>query len=421
MPSSMRFGPWCGAVTSSSATVKAGLALNTTVSLVYGTGSDAQGIPTPPTESEPAALESAEISVATFMLEALTSNTQYYYALKINGAVDAATVGRFHTFPLEGSASTFKFATAGDASMGSNHRVFDEIREAAPLFFLHLGDLHYGDTDSVKVRDYRSNYARALKPRRQADLFRSVSVAYAWDDHDFCGDNSDGSAKGRAAACRAYRQCVPHYPLLADAANPGAQGDESIHQAFTVGRVRVLVLDTRSRRDKVSMLGAAQKQWLLGELLAASDQYRLTVIHSSVPWLGRPTSGKREQWWHFSDERDEIGGFIESNDIRNVCMISGDAHMLAIDDGSLNSTIKTGGQSVKNGVGRFPTLVAAPLDRNPSTKGGDYSAGKHDAGAGQYALVTVVDDGGPSVRVIWEGKSQEKGRTIVSHSFVSPR
>ena len=48
------------------------------------------------------------------------------------------------------------------------------------------------------------------------------------------------------------------------------------------------MIDTRSERDADlgTMLGAAQLDWLLDELLAARDDHALTVLVSPTPWIG---------------------------------------------------------------------------------------------------------------------------------------
>jgi hypothetical protein len=75
-------------------------------------------------------------------------------------------------------------------------------------------------------------------------------------------------------------------------------------------------------------------------------------------------------------------------------MVSGDAHMLAFDDGS---------HTDYSGSGRagFPLLQAAALDRKPSVKGGPYS-GPVLPGAGQFGLVHV-EPGDDGVRLTVEG------------------
>ena len=79
--------------------------------------------------------------------------------------------------------------------------------------------------------------------------------------------------------------------------------------------------------------------------------------------------------------------------------------LCAIDDGTHTDYSGTG-------AGGFPLLQAAPLDRPGSTKGGPYTS-EVFTGGGQFGLVEIQDDGGPSVGVRLEGRSWD-GRLLVS-------
>jgi alkaline phosphatase D len=191
-----------------------------------------------------------------------------------------------------------------------------------------------------------------------------------------------------------------------------------IYQSFTVGRVRFLLTDSRSNRSPASdedneaksVLGVAQKKWLKDELLAGKSKYPLVVWINSIPWIGKKKSGA-DRWWGFTTERDEIGGFIETNQIRNVCMLSADAHMLAIDDGSNNRP--------PYGRGGFPIFHASPLESTRSVKGGPFSIRPHEDDEGQFGIVQVEDNGGQQVKVIWTGMNMQE--RIMTYSFDSPR
>ncbi|HTG13852.1 MAG TPA: alkaline phosphatase D family protein [Blastocatellia bacterium] len=412
------FGPWVGGVTSAKATIKAGLANGLTAQLVLSQNSDLSS----PSQFSPTALSvSSEMTVMAFALTGLQPGQQFHYALRINGSIATERQGRFRTFPVEGNPASFTFACAGDAKGGelffssfSNHRVFDLIRLADPLFFIHLGDLHYDNIGSTKIAAHVDGYRGVLKEERQARLYRNVPLAYTWDDHDFCGDASDGKSKGRKAARLAYQRAVPHYPLVE------GEGDVAIYQPFTVGRVRFLLTDTRSERTPrkdpdsaaKSILGARQKQWLKDRLLEGRDQFPLQVWVNSVPWIGDPQveDNDTDAWFSYPTERNEMGSFIENNGITNVLMLCADAHMIAIDDGSNNRGT--------TGKGGFPVLCAAPLDRPNSKKGKPFSHGIFDDHKGQYGLITVNDTGEQTVQVTIRGKHEEN--TLVTFSFNSP-
>lgn len=415
------FGPWAGGVTSSSAVIKAAVDKNNSAELILSRSSTLSN----PEQFPPAVISvSGDMKVLTFTPDNLQPDTQYHYALKVGAAAPSTDKqGRLRTFLPENSAASFTFACAGDAKGGelfsgfSNHKVFDQIRAAKPHFFLHLGDLHYANINSKVIADHVRTYREVLNAQRQGELYRDVPVVYTWDDHDFCGDASDGESKGRKAARMAYQRCVPHYPLVE------GDGDVPIYQAFTVGRVRFLLTDARSERSPrklpdnaaKSILGARQKKWLKDELLAGKARFPLVVWVSSVPWLGDPKKNPvdTDGWFSYSTERAELGSFIQKNDIRNILMLSADAHMLALDDGSNNRGA--------TGTGGFPVFQASPLDRTNSKKGKpfEFSHGLFDFDDGQFGLITVNDSGGPTVQVVIRGRQMQT--ELVSLTFDSPR
>ncbi len=85
------------------------------------------------------------------------------------------------------------------------------------------------------------------------------------------------------------------------------------------------------------------------------------------------------------EERRVIADAIAKHRVDNLLMVSGDAHMLAYDDGRNTDYSRSGRAG-------FPLFQAAALDQSPSVKGGPYS-GPVIPGGGQFGTVEVRDDG----------------------------
>ncbi|HSH00807.1 MAG TPA: alkaline phosphatase D family protein, partial [candidate division Zixibacteria bacterium] len=331
--------------------------------------------------------------IYSFSLSNLAPDQGFVYALEEDGSIDLSTIGSCRTFPAGQVSFTFAFASC--SWTGSNHPVFSEIAKRRPLFFLHLGDMHYENIGVNDPNRFRTALERALLSPSQSELHRGLPLDYVWDDHDYGPNNSDSTAPGRVAARSVYREYFPHYPLV--------EGDDTaaaIYHTFDVGRVRFIVCDSRSARSPASaqdvpgktMLGATQKAWFKQQLLAARDAGKLIVWVNTLPWIGETG----DDGWHlYTHERRELANFIADNRITNLCMISGDAHMLAIDNGANSDYSDNGGAG-------FPVMHSAPLDRLPSAKGGPYSEGVVLASAGQFGTMTVTDLG-DSLRVLWQG------------------
>ncbi len=400
---------WLGAVTHTSATVKTKLPPGTRPRLYVLKPGEAPLVFEPETPRDPRS------TVATFRLTKLDPASLYTLSLEVNSKPSSYPPGLLRTFPVAGQAASFKFAFGSCARTGSQHSVFSLIASREPTVFVHLGDMHYTNISRNDPRLYRAAWDTVLSSTAQGALYRTVPLAYVWDDHDFGPNNADLRSPSRPTARRVYREYAPHYPLPADEALPQAAGDAPIYQAFTLGRARFILTDLRSERTankfddgpNKSALGPLQKSWFLKELLTASRTHGIVFWGSSLPWIGEPGG---DSWQGYATERREIANFIAHNNIRNLCILCGDAHMLAADDGTNSDYSEKGGL-------RIPVLHGSALDQGGSIKGGPYSHGTHAAGIkeGCFGWVEVKDDG-KKVKVAFTGRNQDD-KALISLDF----
>lgn len=367
---------WCGAVTSTSARVRAKVT-GTSTRLAVSTMPDLTGAayygPVAPS-----------LNIATLDATGLTAATQYYWAIEDNGVLDTASRGRFRTLPVEGEPADYFFAAIGDAGLSptspgvgtvlasdrlSNHTQFDVVRALDPDMVIHVGDICYYDLGSDlhgivgggSLANYRRMYDDVLLQPRQHQLYREAATAYVWDDHDFGPNNSDSTAPGRANARTVYRERVPHYPL------PAGTGDNSIYQSFQVGRVLVMMADVRSARDPNSapssstktMLGTGQKAWMESLLTSTTAEALIWIMPGQ--WMDVDST---DTWTVFQRERDELVQlFGDTGWLRRMCTIGGDTHAQCLDTGRGNRW------------GGFPVFQVASVDATPSGPSFDYDTG----------------------------------------------
>jgi len=334
--------------------------------------------------------------VVRFKVDRLSPDTAYRY--RIQTEQDAGLEGRFHTF--QDGPFSFRIGFASCATTGSSHRIFDTLRKQNLKLFIHMGDFHYEDIDRNDPALFNRAYDRVLTSPRQGHFYRTTPVAYVWDDHDFGPNDADETSPSKPAALKTYENVVPHYPLTR------INGKiRSIQQAFTIGRVRFIVTDLRAERTpedapdgpEKSMLGRAQREWFFSQLEHAVDRYPLVVWVNTVPWITKNSPGSGHGWEPYSWERTLIADRIkELGLVKHMLILSGDAHMVAADDGR-HSNYATGAAEDEPA---FPVFQAAPLDRFPQIKGGPYNRGISAPNnwfpllkAKQYGLMELQDDG----------------------------
>ncbi len=337
----------------------------------------------------------AEGRTVRFELEGLTEDKQYYYGLEVDGKLDKneKKIGSFKTFPSPGKKFTFALGACAASQRGA---VWPLILQKKPLFFLFDGDFHYANPNGPNVTPHREAYEKKVfSGTAQQELLRQMSVAYIWDDHDYSGNDSDGSALGKLFARQAFREYVPHYELPAGT-------DGAVYQAFSVGRLRVIMTDVRSEREQGHVLSPTQRSWFEKEVKAAVAKRQMIAWVTSYAWNGTIS----DNWGGFTNERRELSDFFVSAKASNLMIFSGDSHMSAIDDGE-NCDFS----SSKSGY-RWPLFHAGGLFSKGSTKGVvanimaplqnvAYSNEKNpdQQRNGQYGTVSILDEGGPTIQI----------------------
>ena len=89
-----------------------------------------------------------------------------------------------------------------------------------------------------------------------------MPVSYAWDDHDWGGNDSTASAASAPARWQVYREMFATPSMLNEA--------EAIYRSWVASGVRFIHLDTKSRLvPGTTVLGATQLAWFKAELTAA--------------------------------------------------------------------------------------------------------------------------------------------------------
>jgi len=245
-------------------------------------------------------------------VESLAPATRHAYRVAFGReAVD----GEFVTAPEPGATRPLTLVWSGDLggagrcrSPASGYPIFRAMAGRRPDLFLFVGDTIYADhrcpvPENLAGADFRAadlpgfrakhRYNRA-EPAVQA-FFRATSVWAIWDDHevrnDFAGPDEPLMPTGR-------RAFLEYWPIQPPAGDP-----YRLYRRARWGRlVEVFVLDTRQYRSRndtpdgpeKTMLGVAQREWLLAGLRDSEAVWKLVV--SSVP-LSIPTGRVARDSW----------------------------------------------------------------------------------------------------------------------------
>ena len=386
----------------------------------------------------------SDYPVGEITIESLTPLTQYFYTFIFTSEdtiADASFINflenntpqtfSFKTPNMVFEPYSFRFAAASCARTGSASPVFESIVAENPLFFVHMGDMHYSDITINDVELYYEAYYNVFASPTQKTLYQSIPIFYNWDDHDFGPNDSKGDSVSKPAATTVYKNFVPYgtlknylpaddYTVFPDNASKAnisradyisytSDPTYGIFRSYIVGRCLFIQLDLRSFKDLESadILGDEQRKWFENQLKFAGDNtgIKMIFIISSVPWIDQDSGAV---WEDYKTSQQEIGGLIKNyiyNNNKQIMMIAGDAHMTAFDDGT------------NNNYGGFPVIQAASLDQTPSCKGGPYSHGTNPD-VGQYAIIQIRDD--PNGSICIQVDLKQFGDAIISYNTCYP-
>lgn len=329
----------------------------------------------------------------TVLLSGLEASTKYRFRVipdvtpgqPISKRLVAAGLeGHFTTAPPPTRSQPMTFVWSAD--LGGQQRcrreargypIFETMRQAGPAFALLLGDTIYGDDRcpsppnmpgsdflATSLETYREKHRYQRGATDLQRFLREVPVVVTWDDHEVRNNFSGAYEPLMAFGRQAF---LEYWPIQ------GPPNDVfRIHRTLRWGQdVELFVLDTRQYRSYnaepdgpgKSMLGVAQRDWLLDALSRSTATWKLIV--SSVPVaIPKPGSklipgidswAKGEDGTGFGNELARIVRVIMEQPVRNVVWLTADVHFPQI-----NAYDPDG-----DGRQDFHEFVAGPLSANP--------------------------------------------------------
>lgn len=360
-----------------------------------------------------------EYRLSKHTVTGLTADTQYYCAVEIDGTIDTNKIGKFKTHPAAG-ASSFKVAFAS-CSIGQNQDAFSAMLGLSeqPLFFVHMGDFHYGNPASVSgytEATWHGFFDTSFSNSTREQFHREIPTIYTWSDHDFANNDATGRTASNAVqawrtpAIAAFRRRAPVTPHSATTGDP-------VYYSFVVGRVRFVVSDLRSDKTANSatdnssktMMGATQKAWFKSEIDAAKTAGQVVAWISEIEWQYPQTTGD-DTWAGYTTERTEIADYIKSVGMTGQFFVmSGNLHALSV---AYAADYATGGGCP------IPAFQAAPLDHTSASKGGPWDQYYWTNGDEMNAYgILSVDDDGTTCTITYQGYTADNVERV-NYSFI---
>lgn len=275
------------------------------------------------------ATKASDDFIGIAQIEGLSADTEYEYRIRILGRTEPEPgIHTLRILPSLGRGAQIVIGFGGCAGYTPAHeRIWDGIASHELDAFLLLGDNVYIDLPDHPgaLHDY-TYYRRQSRPEFRR-LVASTPVYAIWDDHDAAIDDI---WMGPYVDRPDWKQpMVDHFRRNWNNPAYGSEARPGTWFSFSMGDVEIFMLDGRTYRtnpflDHRSMLGEAQKAWLLNGLLNSTATFK--VIASPVAWAQGAKPGSRDTWSGFPEEREEILSFVENEQIGGVILLSSDRH-----------------------------------------------------------------------------------------------
>lgn len=259
--------------------------------------------------------------------------------------------GQLHTPNPEDKDTTFFLGSCNNHRFWRREESWQRIGKAAesiqPDFMLHTGDQIYADQplQSYQAEGIRGCYRRAWSSDDAQDMLRNRANYMILDDHEV------GNGFGQDTKIKKFRQGFMHlkglwgnnsglrktlqteglaaYRDYQHSHNPHTFGEDKLYYTFSRGQNQFFVMDARTERDPDSgrLISDDQMQQLKDWMTSHPNQPKFIV--SSVPFLAEAKERGEDEIWTstaYRNQRNEILEFIAQQDLKGVCLLTGDSH-----------------------------------------------------------------------------------------------
>ncbi|WP_392967605.1 alkaline phosphatase D family protein [Streptomyces sp. LN245] len=291
----------------------------------------------------------------------------YWYRFRADGRL--SPTGRTRTAPSPFRAGgSLRVALASCQNWQNGYFTpYADMLDQDPDVVLFVGDYiyesspsatavrrHEGTGEPYTLVQYRNRYAQYRSDPHLAAMHANAPWVVTFDDHevdnDFAGEIPQDPDKQThdafvARLTAAYQAYYEHMPVRATAIPDGPH--IRMYRRLDFGRLaRLNVLDTRQFRSNqatgqegaqdpaLTMLGAAQKDWLLHGMRHSPARWNLVASQIMMAEtdlkVGEGKLWYYDAWDGYQAERNALMG--EFADIRNPVVLTGDRHLTMISD-----------------------------------------------------------------------------------------
>lgn len=292
--------------------------------------------------------------------QGLEPSTTYFYCFYTQ--TDSSAIGRTRTASINGESLRFAVASCSNYQYGYFTAYAHMAKQNDLDAVLFLGDYiyeygpradgnrtHIPPHEIVTLEDYRSRYAQYRLDSNLQEVHRLHPFITIWDDHEIANNSyADGAGNHqdeegdwetrKANALQAFYEWIPVRRRSGESGLFRSLSYGNMAELFMIdGRVEgrsepIFDYNDSLRYDTVrTMLGTAQRNWLLQRISNSKAKWRVLVndVMFAPMDLGKFAGDRRfnmDAWDGYEGDRNRIFDVLEKDTLRNLIVVTGDIH-----------------------------------------------------------------------------------------------
>ena len=241
------------------------------------------------------------------------------------------------------SAQTIAFGSCHKVKDPNSDLILTSIADQRPDAFIWLGDMVYGKDGDPEHLSKRFDQLKSKSSYQY--LLQSTTVYGTWDDHDY-GLNNAGRDYQHKDRSRADLFAFLNVPKD----SPAYQRNGAYQSYDLSPKIKLILLDNRYFKSEYApkpyndpyppdcegtILGEQQWDWL--ENLLKSSTADVHIIASGIQVLS--PNHPFEKWLNYPNEYKRLIALLQTHNVKNPIVLSGDRHMSELSQKDIGYTI----------------------------------------------------------------------------------
>lgn len=258
------------------------------------------------------------------------SNRKHFQKVEKSYEISYKKISSYYHFKKK---NTYRICFGSCNVKPCNKRIWNNIKSYQPDLWLFLGDNYYNDISTTKGKkvindgELLINHFNILEKMKQNSAFikfiNEIPSLSIWDDHDYFSNNKDFNVN-ESAKKLLKNSFLDFFNIPKDDIRFSRNGIYTYYDLVQNDThiVRFFLLDVRSNKNNLDILG--EKQWIWLEKNLKKSSAVINILVSGTTFIN---NNKHSESWKFTGwSFKKLQELLKINNIKNIILLSGDLH-----------------------------------------------------------------------------------------------